>query len=82
MTPLSLSLSGVRRLTHSLSDEFLRDSNQLAAHMTGTIKIDGTETFFESFMFGEVDNETGKLEHLIERSVWGAVGKEPEHGVN
>lgn len=50
--------------------------------MTGTIKIDGTETFFESFMFGEVDNETGKLEHLIERSVWGAVGKEPEHGVN
>jgi hypothetical protein len=50
--------------------------------MTGTIKVEGTDSFFESFMFGSVDGETGKLVYLIERSVWGAVGKEPEYGVN
>jgi hypothetical protein len=50
--------------------------------MTGTIKVEGVDMFFESFMFGKVDKETGKLEWLKERSVWGAVGKEPEHGVN
>lgn len=50
--------------------------------MTGTIKVDGTDTFFESFMFGKVDEKSGKLEHLIERSIWGPVGGDPEHGVN
>jgi hypothetical protein len=50
--------------------------------MTGTIKVDGADTFFESFMFGKVDKKTGKLEYLIERSVWGPVGKDPEHGVH
>jgi hypothetical protein len=50
--------------------------------MTGTIKVDGVENFFESFMFGKVDKASGKLEYLIERSVWGQVGKDPEHGVN
>ncbi|KAF2966131.1 hypothetical protein GQX73_g7451 [Xylaria multiplex] len=63
-------------------DGFLRDGNQLAAHMTGTIKVDGTDTAFESFMFGQVDKESGKLEWLIERSVWGPVGGAPEHGEN
>jgi hypothetical protein len=33
-------------------------------------------------MFGKVDKASGKLEYLIERSVWGEVGKEPQHGVN
>jgi hypothetical protein len=50
--------------------------------MTGTIKVEGADTFFESFIFAKVDIDTGKLVHLTERSVWGAVGKEPEHGVN
>ncbi|KAJ6515607.1 hypothetical protein C8R45DRAFT_213493 [Mycena sanguinolenta] len=61
---------------------FLRDGDQLAAHMTGTIKVDGFNTEFESFMFAKVEKESGKLEYLIERSVWGAVGAAPEHGVN
>ncbi|KAF2119504.1 hypothetical protein BDV96DRAFT_567735 [Lophiotrema nucula] len=61
-------------------EEFLRDGDQLAARMIGTIKVEGIDTFFESFMFGKVEKESGKLEWLIERSVWGAVGKEPEHG--
>ena len=50
--------------------------------MTGTIKVDGADTAFESFMFGKVEKESGKLEWLIERSVWGPVGAEPEHGVH
>ncbi|KAI1781441.1 hypothetical protein F4818DRAFT_37935 [Hypoxylon cercidicola] len=61
--------------------EFLRDGDQLAARMTGTIKVSGTDTKFESFMFGKVDKGTGKMEWLVERSVWGPVGG-PEHGVN
>ncbi|KAH7391136.1 hypothetical protein DE146DRAFT_619219, partial [Phaeosphaeria sp. MPI-PUGE-AT-0046c] len=62
--------------------EFLRDGDQQAARMIGTIKVDGTDTFFESFMFGKVDEKTGKLEHLIERSIWGTIGGDPEHGAN
>jgi hypothetical protein len=50
--------------------------------MTGTIKVDGADTEFESFMFGKVDKESGKLEWLIERSVWGPLGGASEHGVN
>lgn len=50
--------------------------------MTGTIKVDGADTAFESFMFAQVEKESGRLEWLIERSVWGAVGKAPEHGAN
>lgn len=50
--------------------------------MTGTIKVDGAEMAFKSFMFGKVHSETGKFEHLIERSVWGPIDKEPEHGVS
>lgn len=62
------------------SDEFLRDGDQLAARMTGTIKVDGADTFFESFLFAKVDKETGKMYHLIERAIWGAPGETPEHG--
>ena len=62
--------------------EFLRDGDQLAARMTGTIKLDDIETAFESFMFGKVEGGSGRLEWLHERSVWGAVGKDWEHGVN
>ncbi|KAK3937249.1 mitochondrial substrate carrier protein [Diplogelasinospora grovesii] len=62
--------------------EFLRDGDQLATRMTGTIRVDGVDTEFESFMFGKVDKQSGKLEYLIERSVWGPVGGAPEHGVN
>ncbi|KAI1269073.1 hypothetical protein F5Y18DRAFT_373514 [Xylariaceae sp. FL1019] len=63
-------------------DQFLRQDDSLAAHMIGTIKVDGVATTFESFMFGKVENETGKLEWLIERSIWGATGQVPEHGVD
>ncbi|KAK8122840.1 hypothetical protein PG984_011510 [Apiospora sp. TS-2023a] len=62
--------------------EFLRDGDQLAARMTGTIKLDGTATEFESFLFAKVDQGTGKMEWLIERSVWGPIGGAPEHGVH
>lgn len=64
------------------SHEFLREGDQLAARMTGTIKVDGVDTEFESFMFGKVDKESGRLEWLVERSVWGPVGGPSEHGVN
>lgn len=64
------------------SHEFLRDGDQLAARMTGTIKVDGVDTEFESFMFGKVEKESGKLEWLVERSVWGPLGGASEHGVN
>ncbi|KAK4206596.1 mitochondrial substrate carrier protein [Rhypophila decipiens] len=62
--------------------EFLRDGDQLAGRMTGTIQVEGVPNFFESFMFAKVDKETGKLEWLIERSIWGKVGGKPEHGAN
>ncbi|KAM7189136.1 hypothetical protein V8F33_010257 [Rhypophila sp. PSN 637] len=62
--------------------EFLRDGDKLAGRMTGTITIEGSATFFESFMFGKVDSETGKLEWLVERSVWGPIGGQAEYGVN
>jgi hypothetical protein len=63
-------------------NEFLRDGDQLAARMTGTIKLGGVETEFESFMFAEVDGESGKMEWMIERAVWGAAGAAPQYGVN
>ncbi|KAK7914224.1 hypothetical protein PG985_011927 [Apiospora marii] len=62
--------------------EFLRDGDQLAARMTGTINLYGKATEFESFLFAKVDKESGKMEWLIERSIWGPVGGAPEHGVN
>ncbi|KAK8016719.1 hypothetical protein PG993_014908 [Apiospora rasikravindrae] len=62
--------------------EFLRDGDQLAARMTGTIKVEGAATDFESFMFAKVDKESGKLEWLVERSVWGPAGEAPEHGAS
>lgn len=61
---------------------FLRDGDRLAAHMTGTIKVDGADTAFESFIFAQVEKESGRLEWMIERSVWGPVGGAPEHGDN
>jgi hypothetical protein len=64
-----------------LRDEFLRDGDRLAAHMTGTIKLDGFDTAFESFIFAKVEKESGKLEWMIERSVWGPARSPPEHGV-
>lgn len=63
------------------SDQFLRDGERLAAHMTGTVKVDGVDMEFESFMFGKVDGQSGKLEWLQERTVWGPRGGAPEHGV-
>lgn len=55
---------------------------ELAARMIGTIKVDGAETEFESFMFAKIEKASGKMLSLIERSVWGPAGKAPEHGVN
>ncbi|KAI2615395.1 hypothetical protein GGR54DRAFT_642417 [Hypoxylon sp. NC1633] len=63
-------------------NEFLRDGDQLAARMTGTMKVDGVDTQFESFMFAKVDKVTGRMEWLNERAVWGPVGEAPVHGVN
>jgi hypothetical protein len=63
-------------------DEFLRDGDRLAAHMNGTMDVDGAKVQFESFMIGKVEEGTGKLAWLIERAVWGPVGAEPTEGVN
>jgi len=50
--------------------------------MTGTITVDGVVTKFESFMFAKIDEGSGKMASLVERSVWGAADKkEWEHGV-
>lgn len=76
------SLRDVNTAFNLASHEFLRDGDQLAARMTGTIKVDGADAQFESFMFAKLDKESGKMEWLIERSVHGPVGGEPEHGVN
>lgn len=54
-------------------EEFLRQGDQLAARMTGTVKLEGKETFFESFFFARVEAGSGRLESLIERAVWGEV---------
>jgi hypothetical protein len=61
-------------------DQFLRDGKKLAAHMTGTIEVQGVSTFFESFMFAEVEEGSGKLEWMVERSIWGPQGGKAEHG--
>jgi hypothetical protein len=66
----------------TLSTEFLRDGDQLAAHMTGTIKVEGADVVFESFMFATIDKESGKMAVLTERAIWGPAGSEPEHGLN
>ena len=46
--------------------------------MTGTIKMDGQGTAFESFMFAKVEEESGKMEWLIERIVSVPMSKEAE----
>ena len=63
-------------------EEFLRDGDQLAARMTGVVKVDGTETFYECFFFAKIDGESGKLASLTERAVWGEVGKGEVHGTS
>lgn len=50
--------------------------------MTGTIEMDGSGLFFESFMFAEVDEETGKLKWMAERSVWDQKEKSRPMGYN
>ncbi|KAJ4364054.1 hypothetical protein N0V83_009509 [Neocucurbitaria cava] len=62
--------------------EFLRDGDQLAARMTGVAKVDGAETSYECFFFAKIEMESGKIESLTERAVWGPVGKAPEHGAS
>lgn len=69
-----------RFLNFLQSHEFLRDDNQLAARCIGNIKLDGVDTEFESFMFAEIEAGSGKMESLIERSIWGPVGSKSEHG--
>lgn len=48
--------------------------------MDGVIKLDGQSTYFESFLFAKVDPDTGKMEYLIERAVWGPPGEAPTDG--
>ncbi|KAK9780022.1 putative mitochondrial substrate carrier protein [Seiridium cardinale] len=85
-TEMEAFINGIKEWRAKIDDykpivhEFLRDGDQLAARMTGTIKVDSVNTTFESFMFAKVDKESGKMEYLIERSVWGRAGEAPEHG--
>lgn len=55
------------------SHEFLRDGDQLAARMTGTLTIGGVAFEFESFIFGKVDG-SGRFEWMKERTISGPVG--------
>lgn len=50
--------------------------------MTGTLKVEGVETKFESFMFAKLEEGSGKMLWLIERSIWGPADGAPEHGVH
>lgn len=52
----------------------------LAARMTGSIKVDGIETVFESSMFAKLDS-AGRMEWLKERSVWGPPGAAADKGI-
>lgn len=68
-------------ITNTASTEFLRDGDMLAARMTGTIKVDGTETEFESSLFAKLDS-AGRMEWLKERSVWGPAGGAADKGID
>lgn len=46
----------------------------LSARMTGTLKIDGVDSEFETFMISKLDSD-GKMLWLKERSVWGRLGE-------
>ena len=56
---------------------FLRDGDMVAAHMDGTLAVDGVENGFESFVFAKVDGATGKLEWVVERNAWDKLGEAP-----
>jgi len=64
------------------SDEFLRDGPRLAAHMTETLKPDGVDNTFVSFIVARVDEKNGKVEYMIERSIWNRPDGAPEQGAN
>lgn len=49
--------------------------------MTGSIKVDGIETVFESSMFAKLDS-AGRMEWLKERSVWGPPGAAADKGID
>ncbi|KAK7033207.1 hypothetical protein R3P38DRAFT_3352397 [Favolaschia claudopus] len=54
--------------------QFLRDGDQLAARVKGSLNMGGTDIEYEAFMFAKVDKETGKMEWLIERAVTSPAG--------
>ena len=76
---ISKALCYADSFVNILSDEFLRDGQMLAARMTGTIKVDGADTAFESSMFAKLDS-SGRMEWLKERSVWGHADAAPDKG--
>jgi hypothetical protein len=43
------------------SHEFPRDGDQLVGRMTGTMEIDGVKSKFESFMFAQIEEATGRM---------------------
>ncbi|KAG6357423.1 hypothetical protein INS49_013300 [Diaporthe citri] len=61
--------------------DFLRDGDMLAARMTGTLKIEGTDSEFETFFVAKLDS-AGKMVWLKDRSVYGPVGEVVEKGAN
>ncbi|KAH8760502.1 hypothetical protein F5883DRAFT_563846 [Diaporthe sp. PMI_573] len=54
--------------------DFLRDGDMLAARMTGTLKIEGMDSEFETFFVAKVDS-AGKMLWLKDRSLYGPVGE-------
>lgn len=65
----SRTLTDGQRYSFRNREQFLRDGDQLAARLTGTITMGGNDIKFESFIIAEVDKESGKMLWLIERGV-------------
>lgn len=78
---ISISIRCADTLINPGSRDFLRDGDMLAARMTGTLKIEGTDSEFETFFVAKLDS-AGKMVWLKDRSVYGAVGEVVKNDAN
>jgi hypothetical protein len=63
----------VLTLIDGYRDIFLRDGKMLAAHMVGTMELDKVMVTYDSSLFSEVDEKSGRLKWLVETAAWGPV---------
>lgn len=76
---ISISVGSANTFINTGSRDFLRDGDMLAARMTGTLRIEGTDSEFETFFVAKLDS-AGKMVWLKDRSVYGPVGEVVEKG--